>query len=68
MWFCFSLPVILVSFEFIKVSIIGTFDFCSEIDVLKIELSEIYEKKFWKTSIFKRVEGYQKFVKGFPAF
>ena len=42
--------------------------FCEEIDVLKIKLSETFEKKLWKTSIFRRVAGYKKFFKGFNAF
>ena len=44
MWFYLSLPVIFVSFEFIKVSLKAPFGFCWEIDVLKIQLPETFEK------------------------
>ena len=44
------------------------FGFCKEIDVLKIQLSETFEKKLWKTSILRRAAGCKKFFKGFPAF
>ena len=53
------------SFEFIKVSIIGTF---WKIDSLKIHLSENSEKRLRKTSIFRRVAGSKKFFKRFSAF
>ena len=49
MWFCLSLPVILVSFELKKLSIKAL------LGVLKIQFSETFEKKLWKTSIFRRV-------------
>ena len=65
--FCSSLPVILVSFEFINVSIIGSFWLLVG-NVLKIQLTKTYEKELSKTSIFRRVARCKKFVKGLPAF
>ena len=65
MRFCLSLPVILVSFEFIKVSIIGTLWFllgyCR--NVLKIQLSETYEKKFWRPVFLEESQAARNFSK-----
>ena len=63
MWFCLPLSVILFSFEFIKLSTKRPFDFCSEIDIIEIQLLETFETKLWKTSIFRRVAGCKKFLK-----
>ena len=61
MWFCLPLSVILFSFEFEKLSTKRPFDFCSEIDVIEIQLLETFETKLWKTSIFRRVAGCNNF-------
>ena len=63
MWYCFSdICQSSGSFEFINVS---TFWFFLE-DVLKIQFSEEFGKKLWKTSIFRRVVRLQEIFQRFP--
>ena len=63
MWFCLSFPVILVSFEFIKVSIKSPLGFCYEIDVLKLQLSETFEKNCGKPSFVEELQAARNFSK-----
>ena len=60
-WFCLSLPVILVSFEFIKLDIKAPFSFYYEIDVLKIQLSETFEKKCGRTIFLEELQAARNF-------
>ena len=61
MWFCLSLPAILVSFEFKKVSIIATFWFL--FFVLKMQLSETFVKNCGRPVFLEQLQTVRNFSK-----